>query len=101
MSTLPDDSKAGIETEARRTRTPPAPRPDGRTDTGGGRNSQWAAAKTVASATLVVFALFVTWGGIAPLTEPRDTDGYYMSDPVVVDRPSAAVVTTDMDLLRG
>jgi len=33
--------------------------------------------------------------------EYRDTDGYYMSDPLMVERPSRAIVSGDTDLLRG
>jgi len=52
-----------------------------------------------------VVAAFVgfllVWGAAAPLTEHRDADGYYMSDFFTVDRPSRAIVTRDMGLLRG
>ncbi|MEA2003101.1 MAG: hypothetical protein U9N84_14595 [Actinomycetota bacterium] len=40
-------------------------------------------------------------GGMGPMGEYRDADGFYMSDPLTVDRPSHAIVSGDVDLLRG
>lgn len=40
-------------------------------------------------------------GGMGPIGEYRDADGYYMSDLLAVDRPHHAVISTDTDLLRG
>ena len=80
---------------------PPAPRPGNQIETTPARVSRRAEAKTLIGAVLVLIGLFLVWGGIAPLTESRDADGYYMSDSLILDRPSFAVVTTDMDLLRG
>jgi len=55
----------------------------------------------VFGALILLLGLALAYGGIAPLTEARDADGYYMSDPFTVDRPSRAVITRDMGLLRG
>ena len=41
------------------------------------------------------------FSGMGPMGEYRDPDGYYMSDPFIVERPSRAVVSDDIDLLRG
>lgn len=79
---------------------PPAPRPGNQIETAPAPVGRRAEAKTIVGAVLVLIGLFLVWGGIAPLTESRD-DGYYMSDSLILDRPSSAVVTTDMDLLRG
>ena len=49
---------------------------------------------------LAVGAILV-FGAIGPIGEYRDADGYYMSDPLTVDRPTSAVITNDMELLRG
>ena len=49
----------------------------------------------------LLLGVALVWGGIAPLTESRDADGYYMSDLFTVDRPSRAIITRDVDLLRG
>jgi hypothetical protein len=48
-----------------------------------------------------VVGFVLAWGGLAPLSEHRDADGYFMSNPLAVDRPSRAVVTDDVGLLRG
>lgn len=50
---------------------------------------------------LVVLGLLLVWGGLTPLSQNRDTDGYLMSDRLTIDRPSQAVVTNDVGLLRG
>jgi hypothetical protein len=39
--------------------------------------------------------------GMGPMGEYRDVDGYYMSDALTVDRPTHAIVSDDVDLLRG
>ena len=49
----------------------------------------------------VVLGLLLVWGGLTPLSQFRDADGYLMSDPLTIDRPSRAVVTNDVGLLRG
>jgi hypothetical protein len=51
------------------------------------------------AATLV--GVVLVFGAIGPLTERRDADGYYMSELFMVGRPSHAIVTGDIDLLRG
>jgi hypothetical protein len=43
----------------------------------------------------------LVFGGMGPAGEHRDADGYYMSDPLPVDRPTYAVVSEDVGLLRG
>lgn len=48
-----------------------------------------------------VGGFLLVWGAIAPLTEHRDADGYYMSSQLAVDRPSRAIVTGDIGILRG
>lgn len=55
----------------------------------------------VIGAILLVVGIVLGYSGLAPLTEPRDADGYYMSNALEVERPSRAVVTGDVDLLRG
>ncbi len=55
----------------------------------------------VSGVIIAVIGLVLGYTGLAPLTEPRDADGYYMSNALEVDRPSHAVVTSDVDLLRG
>lgn len=47
---------------------------------------------------LVGFVLIL--GGLAPLTEPRDADGFYMGDPFTFEGPSRAIVTSDIGILR-
>ena len=49
----------------------------------------------------VVLGLLLTWGGLTPLSQHRDADGYLLSDPLTVDRSSRAVITNDVGLLRG
>lgn len=48
-----------------------------------------------------LFGAVLILGGMGPMGEYRDTDGYYMSDPLSVNRPSHAIVSGDTDLLRG
>ena len=51
---------------------------------------------------LVVAGLALGRSGLAPLSETWEArDGYFMSDPLTVDRASHAVVGEDVDLLRG
>lgn len=50
---------------------------------------------------LMVVGLLFVWGGLTPLSQYRDADGYLLSDPLKIDRPSRAVVTNDVGLLRG
>ena len=50
---------------------------------------------------LTALGLVLGWGGLAPLTEDRDADGYYMSNEFAVDQESHAVVTSDTGFLRG
>lgn len=45
--------------------------------------------------------LLLMFGALGPLGQHRDSDGYYMSDPLPVDRPSHAIITGDIDILRG
>lgn len=45
--------------------------------------------------------LLLIFGAIGPLTEYRDADGFYMSDLFTIDRPSRALVTGDIEILRG
>jgi hypothetical protein len=49
----------------------------------------------------VVVGLLLVWGGLTPLSQTRDADGYLMSDALTVDRPSHAVISNDVGLLRG
>jgi hypothetical protein len=49
----------------------------------------------------VALGLLLAWGGVTPLSQDRDPDGYLMSDPLTIDRPSRAVITNDVGLLRG
>ena len=49
---------------------------------------------------LAVGAILV-FGAIGPIGEYRDADGYFMSDPLSVDRPAHAVIANNTDLLRG
>ena len=50
---------------------------------------------------LVLVGLLLVWGGLTPLSQHRDADGYLLSDSLVIDRASHAVVTADVGLLRG
>ena len=34
-------------------------------------------------------------------TEHKDADGYYIDDPFTFARPSRAIVTDDIDILKG
>ncbi len=54
-----------------------------------------------AGAIAAVIGFAMSWSGLAPLTEDRDADGYYLSDPWDVDRPTVAIITRDIGLLRG
>ncbi len=101
MATLPEQTEVANGSNAGKTAAPPAPAPGDRTEAATGRVSRWPEATTLIGAALILIGLFMVWGGIAPLTESRDTDGYYMSDSFTKDRPSSAVVTADMGLLRG
>ena len=60
------------------------------------------------STTAIVFGavaafvgLVLIFGATGPVGEYRDADGFYMSDPFTVDRPPHAIVTGDIDILRG
>ncbi len=55
----------------------------------------------VIGAIVAVAGLVLGYTGLAPLTEPRDADGYFMSNALEVERPSRAVFTSDVGLLRG
>ena len=55
----------------------------------------------VAGAGMMLAGLVVGFGGIAPLTEHRDADGYYMSDPFVVAGSSPVVIVRDVEFLLG
>lgn len=60
--------------------------------------------KTIAvvSGGFVAFVgLLLVWGGLTPLSQYRDADGYLLSDPLTVDRSSRAIITNDVGLLRG
>lgn len=51
---------------------------------------------------LVVAGVALGWSGLAPLSETWEAQGgYFMSDPLTVDRATHAVVAEDVDLLRG
>jgi hypothetical protein len=51
---------------------------------------------------LLVVGLVLAWSGLAPLSEYWGArDGYFMSNPLTVDRSSQAVIAEDADLLRG
>lgn len=62
-----------------------------------GRNT----AVIVIGAVAAAVGAFLVWSSMAAVGEYRDADGYYMSDPLPVDRASYAVVSSDVDLLRG
>lgn len=56
----------------------------------------------VVSGGFVAFVgLLLMFGALGPLGQRRDADGYYISDPFPVDRPSHAVISGDVDILRG
>lgn len=55
----------------------------------------------VFGAILAVVGAVLIFGAVGPMGEYRDGDGFYMSDPLTVDRPSHAVVSSDVALLRG
>lgn len=55
----------------------------------------------VIGAVFVAVGLLAIWGGLTPLSQYRDADGYLLSDPLTIDRPARAVLTTDVELLRG
>ena len=50
---------------------------------------------------LILVGLLLGWGGLTPLSQYRDADGYLLSDALSIDRPSSAVTTSDVSLLRG
>ena len=54
----------------------------------------------VVGAGLAVVGMVLIVSGMGPLGEPRDADGFYMSDPLLVDRSAHAIVTGDIGLLR-
>jgi hypothetical protein len=62
-----------------------------------GRSTTAIASSAVAALLGVVLIL----SGMGPMGEHRDADGYYMSDPLPVDRASHAIVSGDTNLLRG
>ncbi len=62
-----------------------------------GRNTTAIAFGAIAALVGVVLII----GSMGIVGEYQDEDGYYMSDPLLVDRPHAAVVANDTDLLRG
>ena len=49
----------------------------------------------------VGLGLVLGWAGLTPLSQDRDADGYLLSDALTVDRSSHAVMTSDVELLRG
>lgn len=56
----------------------------------------------IASGVIGAFAgVVLIVSGMGPMGEYRDADGFYMSDPLMVDRPSHAVVSDDTGLLSG
>lgn len=55
----------------------------------------------VFGAVLVLVGLLLVWSGLTPLSQSRDADGSLLSDPLTIDRPSHAVVTNDVGLMRG
>ena len=55
----------------------------------------------VAGAVLTLAGMVLIVSGMGPMGEPRDADGFYMSGPLPVNRPSHAIVTGDIGLLRG
>ena len=52
-------------------------------------------------AVAVLLGVVLVFSGMGPMGEYRDADGFYMSDPFTVDRASHAIVSNDVDLLRG
>lgn len=48
-----------------------------------------------------LFGAVLIVSGMGPMGEYHDADGYYMSDPLSVNRPSHAIVSSDTGLLRG
>lgn len=64
-----------------------------------GRNTKTVV--IVLGAVVALFGVVLLFGAIAPLTEHRDADGFYMSAPSTFARPSHAIVTGDIDILRG
>jgi hypothetical protein len=55
----------------------------------------------VLGAVVALIGLLLVWGGLTPLSQHRDADGYLLSDPLTVDRSARAVITNDVELLRG
>lgn len=55
----------------------------------------------VIGAVAVAVGAVLVFGSMGAVGEYRDADGYYMSDPLAVDRPSHAIVSSDVDLLKG
>lgn len=101
MSTLGGDPGAEHDRGGEAKGAPPPPLPEDRRGATPARSSGLIAVKAVSGALAGLLGFYLIWGGIAPLTEARDGDGYYMSDLIIVDRPSRAIITGDMDLLRG
>lgn len=56
---------------------------------------------TALGAIAVLLGVILILSGMGPMGEYRDADGFYMSDPFTVDRVSHAIVSSDVDLLRG
>ena len=55
----------------------------------------------VAGVVAALVGVVLIFGATGPVGEYRDADGFYMSDPFTVARPPHAIVTGDIDLLRG
>ena len=51
-------------------------------------------------AVMVVIGLLILIMG-RPSTAHRDADGYYIDEPSTYERPARAIVTDDIDILRG
>ena len=64
-----------------------------------GRNTKTVV--IVLGAVVALVGAVLILGAMGPLGQERDDDGYYMSDPFTVERTSHAVVSEDVDLLRG
>ncbi len=57
---------------------------------------------TVVGVIAIIVGFFAVFMGVGDvLTEQRDADGYLMSDPLTIDRPSPVVISNDIDLMRG
>lgn len=98
MSDRPDE--LGEEHDVGGRAAPPPPRAADRAERVP-RVSRRDALKVVIGSVAAIVGLALAYSGLAPLTESRDADGYFMSNPFTVDLPSRAVTSGDVDLLRG